>query len=82
MNTPIPSNVSFPITGVEGSLTGETLNWKNLSTKKNGKTVHYGASVACKSGKRPVQRDVHRGDRPRRRAAVGHRERHAEVQLI
>ena len=53
MNTPIPSYVSFPITGIEGSLTSETLNWKNLSTKKNGKTVRYGASVACKSGKRP-----------------------------
>ena len=54
MDTPIPNYVSFPITGVEGSLTSETLNWKNLSTKlKNGKTVRYGASVACKGGKRP-----------------------------
>jgi hypothetical protein len=52
-DTPIPSYVSFPITGIEGSLTGLTLNWKNLSTKKNGKTVHYGASIACKGGKRP-----------------------------
>lgn len=54
MNTPIPSYVSFPLSGVAGSLTGETLNWKNLSKKLgNGKTVHYGASVACKGGKRP-----------------------------
>lgn len=53
MNTPIPSYVSFPINGVEGSLTSETLSWKNLSATKNGKTVHYGTSVACKSGKRP-----------------------------
>jgi hypothetical protein len=46
--------VSFPLAGVEGSLTGEHLVWKNLSKKlKDGKTVHYGASVACKSGKRP-----------------------------
>lgn len=52
-DTPIPSYVSFPITGIEGSLTSETLNWKNLSAKKNGKTVRYGASVACKGGKRP-----------------------------
>jgi hypothetical protein len=52
-DTPIPSYVSFPITGVEGSLTSLTLHWKNLSTKlKNGATVHYGASVACKGGKR------------------------------
>jgi hypothetical protein len=54
MDTPIPSYVSFPITGVEGSLTSETLTWKNLSKKlKSGKTAHYGASVACKGGKRP-----------------------------
>jgi hypothetical protein len=54
MNTPIPNYVSFPIAGVEGSLTSETLNWKNLSKKlKNGSTAHYGVSVACKGGKRP-----------------------------
>ncbi|MGO9497724.1 MAG: hypothetical protein ACLQA5_13620 [Solirubrobacteraceae bacterium] len=54
LNTPIPNYVSFPIAGVEGSLTGETLNWKNTSTKlKNGTTAHYAQSVACKSGKRP-----------------------------
>ena len=53
MDTPIPSYVSFP-TGLEGSLTSLNLNWKNLSTKlKNGKTAHYGVSVACKGGKRP-----------------------------
>ncbi len=54
LNTPIPSKVSFPLPGYEGSLTGYALNWKNLSTKlKNGKTVHYSASVACKGGARP-----------------------------
>ena len=54
MNTPIPAYVSFPLSGVEGSLTSETLNWKNLSTKlKNGKTAHAISSVACKGGKRP-----------------------------
>jgi hypothetical protein len=53
MDTPIPSYVSFPA-GLEGSLTSLNLNWKNLSKKlKNGKTVHYGASVGCKGGKRP-----------------------------
>jgi hypothetical protein len=53
-NTPIPGYVSFPLTGVEGSLTSLTLHWKNLSAKlKNGKTVHYATSVACKGGKRP-----------------------------
>jgi hypothetical protein len=49
MNTPIPTYVSFPLTGIEGSLTSETLTWKNLSSG----THHYGASVACKSGSRP-----------------------------
>jgi len=54
LNTPIPAKVSFPLPGYEGSLTSETLNWKNLSTKlKNGKTVHYTTSVACQGGKRP-----------------------------
>jgi hypothetical protein len=54
MDTPIPPYVSFPIAGIEGSLTSETLTWKNLSKKlKNGKTAHYGMSVACKGGSRP-----------------------------
>ena len=54
MDTPIPPYVSFPLTGVAGSLTGEVLHWKKLTKKlKNGKTVAYGASVGCKSGKRP-----------------------------
>ena len=61
MNTPIPASVSFPLTGVEGSLTSETLNWKNLTKKlKNGKTVAYGASVALQERHAPLQRDVHR----------------------
>jgi hypothetical protein len=49
MDTPVPSFVSFPLAGVEASLTSETLNWKNLSSG----THHYGTSVACKGGKRP-----------------------------
>lgn len=53
MNTPIPNYVSFPLGGVEGSLTGETLHWLNLTKKVGGKTVAYGQSVACKGGKRP-----------------------------
>ncbi len=53
MDTPIPNYVSFPV-GLEGSLTSLSLKWKNLSKKlSNGKTVHYGVSVACKGGKRP-----------------------------
>lgn len=53
LNTPIPDGVSFPITGVEGSLTGETLHYLKVSKTVKGKTVMYQASVACKSGKRP-----------------------------
>jgi len=52
-NTPIPSYVSFPITGVEGSLTSETLHYLKGLHKVKGKTVAYNSSVACKSGKRP-----------------------------
>jgi hypothetical protein len=53
LNTPLPAAVSFPITGVEGSLTGLTLHYLKLSKTVNGKTVMYQASTACKSGKRP-----------------------------
>ena len=53
INVPVPSYVSFPLGGVEGSLTSETLHWLKLTTKVNGKTVAYNASVGCKSGKRP-----------------------------
>lgn len=52
MDTPIPSYVSFPV-GLEGSLTGETLNWKNLTKKVHGKSVAAIASTGCKGGKRP-----------------------------
>jgi hypothetical protein len=51
-DTPIPSYVSFPITGVEGSLTSETLHWLKTETVK-GKAVPVNKSVACKGGKRP-----------------------------
>jgi len=53
LNTPIPNGVSFPITGVEGSLTSETLHYLKLTKTVNGKSVAYNASTACKSGKRP-----------------------------
>lgn len=53
LDTPIPPSVSFPLTGVEGSLTSERLVWKKLTNKVHGKTVAYNASVACNKGKRP-----------------------------
>lgn len=54
MDTPIPSYVSFPLAGVEGSLTGETLAWKHLTKKLgNGKTAASITSTGCKKGKRP-----------------------------
>lgn len=52
-DTPIPASVSFPITGVEGSLTSETLHYLKVTRKVKGKTVAYNTSVACKKGKRP-----------------------------
>jgi hypothetical protein len=52
-NTPIPASVSFPIPGLEGSLTSETLHWLKVTHKVKGKTVAYNTSVGCKKGKRP-----------------------------
>ena len=49
MVTPIPAYVSFPINGIEGSLTSETLHFLNKSSK--GKPAI--ASTGCKKGKRP-----------------------------
>jgi hypothetical protein len=56
LNVPLPPDVSTMVagqTGLYGSLIGETLNIKSLSTKVKGKTVYALASVGCKSGKRP-----------------------------
>ena len=52
-DTPIPASVSFPLSGVEGSLTSETLHWLKVTHKVKGKTVAYNTSVGCKKGKRP-----------------------------
>jgi len=49
LNTPVPSYVSFPLAGVEGSLTSLTLHYLNLTS--SGKA--YSASTSCKGGKRP-----------------------------
>jgi hypothetical protein len=53
IDTPIPDYVSFPLSGVEGSLTSETLKWVKVTKKVNGKTQAYTWSVGCKKGKRP-----------------------------
>jgi hypothetical protein len=53
MNTPIPAYVDFPLSGVEGSLTGETLHFLKVTTTVHGKTVAEIASTGCKGGKRP-----------------------------
>lgn len=52
-NTPIPAYVSFPVNGIEGSLTSETLHFLKVTRKVHGKSVAYTSSVACKKGKRP-----------------------------
>lgn len=53
INTPIPTYVSFPLAGVEGSLETETLTYLKLTKNVGGKKVAYVASVGCKKGKRP-----------------------------
>jgi len=53
MDTPIPKYVSFPLTGLAGSLTGENLNWLRVTTKVHGRTAAASASVACLHGQRP-----------------------------
>ncbi|MGB0098169.1 MAG: hypothetical protein WBP81_37230 [Solirubrobacteraceae bacterium] len=53
LDVPIPPYVSFPLSGLQGSLVTETLKWPKKTTKVHGKTVGYLASVACKRGKRP-----------------------------
>ena len=55
IDTPIPNYVSFPLAGVEGSLTSETLNWLKVTRKVNGKTVAYSASVSMPERKASVQ---------------------------
>ena len=82
MNTPIPDYVSFPLSGVEGSLTSETLNWMKVTKKlKNGKTAGLTrASVGCKNGKRPYS-DTFTAERTRRQPQSAHGDGHAEVQL-
>jgi hypothetical protein len=52
MDTPIPPSVSFPVSGLEGSLTSQTLHFLPLTKKVNGKTVAFNQSIGCKSGKR------------------------------
>jgi hypothetical protein len=52
-DTPIPAYVPFPITGVESSLTSETLHYLKLTKTVNGKSVALNASVACNKGSRP-----------------------------
>jgi len=53
LDTPIPSYVSFPLTGVEGSLTSLTLHYAKLTNTVKSKSVAYNASTGCKAGKRP-----------------------------
>jgi hypothetical protein len=52
MDTPIPQTVSFPVAGLEGSLTSQTLHFLPISKKVNGKTVAFNQSIGCKNGKR------------------------------
>ena len=55
LTIPLPTTVSTNAgkTGLYASLEKLNVNYGKLTEKKNGKTIAYGASVACKSGKRP-----------------------------
>ncbi|HEY1522895.1 MAG TPA: hypothetical protein VGF70_07760 [Solirubrobacteraceae bacterium] len=55
LTIPLPTTVSTNAggTGLYASLEKLNVSYGKLTTKKNGKTVAYGASVACKGGKRP-----------------------------
>jgi hypothetical protein len=51
IDTPIPSYVSFPLPGLEGSLLTQHLVW-GATTKVKGKNVGVIQAVSCKGGKR------------------------------
>jgi hypothetical protein len=53
IDTPIPTYVDYPTTGLAGSLETEHLKWFKVSKKVNGKTVSAISSVACQGKKRP-----------------------------
>ena len=53
IDVPVPSYVSFPLSGLAGSLTGEVLKYVKATAKVNGKTVSPYTSVGCLKGKRP-----------------------------
>lgn len=60
LTIPLPANVSTSAGGIPNnyaSLVHLHVTYAKKSTKKNGKTVYYGASTACSSGKRPWEFD-------------------------
>ncbi|MGN6167294.1 MAG: hypothetical protein ACTHQQ_03860 [Solirubrobacteraceae bacterium] len=52
-DTPVPPYVSFPITGLEGSIESLHLRTLNANRSINGRNVALLASVGCQAGKRP-----------------------------
>jgi hypothetical protein len=60
LTIPLPANVSTSAGGIPNnyaSLVHLHVLYAKKSAKKNGKTVYYGESVACSSGKRPYEFD-------------------------
>jgi hypothetical protein len=53
LDTPVPRYVSFPVTGLEGSIKTLHMDHMKLTKKVKGHTHAYLASTACKAGKRP-----------------------------
>ncbi len=53
VDVPVPTYVSFPASGLAGSLQSEHLVWAKKTAKVHGKTVAMTSSVGCMGKKRP-----------------------------
>ena len=53
LDTPVPTYVSYPLYGIEGSLETLNLTFKKLSVRSHGKKVYDIQSVGCHGSKRP-----------------------------
>lgn len=49
----IPDQINYPVPGLTGLLSSETLTFSSQTTKKNGKKYISQAVTGCKKGKRP-----------------------------
>ena len=52
LNTPVPSFVSFPLAGIEVSLTSERLRFLKVAKRVHASSVSEIAAIGCKAGSR------------------------------